>query len=138
MKTNTRLLIFCTIVLSTAGVLAAFSWKPLPWYHWLFAALALPSLVFIVAAVANFYTTVRQPKILLSSDTSTLTISLRTTAADIRDVLGPPIEQRDDDSECCLEYPRAGGTIRFMCGSARSSHGRFQYLELTNEKPGSV
>lgn len=137
-KTNVPLLTFCLIVLSAAGVLIAFSWRPLPWYHWLLAALALPAFVFIISAVALAYVTTRQPKIVLSSPAPIFNISLGTTATDILQTLGQPTDQWDDDTECCLEYSSNTITIRFMCSSTRASSGRFQYLELINENPGSA
>jgi hypothetical protein len=139
-KTNLPLLAFCLTVLSIAGVLIASSWRPLPWYHWLLAALALPAFVLILSAVALTYVTVtsRQPRIVLSSPVPIRTISLDTTATDILQVFGQPTDQWDDDTENCLEYSSNTITIRFMCSSTRTSSGRFQYLELVNEKPGNA
>ena len=69
---------------------------------------------------------------------ATLDISRRTTATDIRRAFGQPTDQWDDDTENCLEYSSDTLTIRFMCSSTQASSGRFQYLEVINEKPGNA
>jgi hypothetical protein len=140
-KEKIAIVTYCAIVLSAAGVLVAYIyWKPLLWYHWLLAALALPAFVLVLGAIAAAYWAVTAPKskIVLSSPVPVLDISRRTTATDIRHALGEPTNQWDDETENCLEYSSDTLTIRFMCRSTQASSGRFQYLEVINEKPGNA
>ena len=83
-KSTVPLLAFCLSVLSATGVLVAYIyWKPLLWYHWLLAGLAVPAFVFLLSAVALAYVTLakRQPRIVLSSPAPVFHISNVAVAA---------------------------------------------------------